>query len=151
MIVVVSDVHLLESRPTNWPENWDESLIDDCIFSKFSEDERKSLKDDCVFLKFVYYLAENQLKDGGDLVLLGDFIDLWRSDFVQISQDPIIKEIICSLMKLVDKNVRIHCVAGNHDYGMLKFNEYLPTKNPFGNVVKSLRLPLGVFFRMVIS
>lgn len=146
MIIVVSDVHLMESRPTNWTENWDESLIDDCIFSKYSDGERKSLEDDCVFLKFLHYLAENQLKDGGDLVLLGDFIDLWRSDFVQISRDPIIKEIICNLKKLADNDVRIRYVAGNHDYIMSKFGESLPTKNPFGNVVKSLRLPMGVFF-----
>lgn len=146
MIVVVSDVHLVESRPANWPQNWKKSFIDDCMFSKFSEDQCKSLRDDCVFLKFLYYLAENQLKYGGELVLLGDFIDLWRSDFVQISQDPIVNEIISTLRKLVDKNVLIHCIAGNHDYGLLKFNEFLQTKNPFGNAVRSFRHPMGVFF-----
>lgn len=146
MIVVVSDVHLVECRPSNWPDNFKKSFIDGCTFSKFSEDEQKSLKDDCIFLKFLYYLEDNQLKNGGELVLLGDFIDLWRSDFVQISQDPIVKEIVCNLRKLADNNVKIHCIAGNHDYGLLKFNEFLQNKNPFGNVVKSFRHPMGVFF-----
>lgn len=146
MIVVVSDVHLVECRPSNWPQNWNRSFIDDCAFLKFSDDERKSLKDDCVFLKFLDYLGENQLKSGGELVLLGDFIDLWKSDFIQISQDPIVKEIIYKLMKLIDKNVKIHCIAGNHDYGLMKFNEFFQTKNPFGNVAKSFRHPMGIFF-----
>jgi UDP-2,3-diacylglucosamine pyrophosphatase LpxH len=146
MIVVASDVHLLESRPPNWPEDWYVYSIDNVCLSKFSKDNSKSLTDDCVFSKFLCYLAENQFREGGDLVLLGDFIDLWRSDFVQVSQDPIIREIIANLTKLVNKNVQIHCIAGNHDYNMLKFDNASPTNNPFGNVVKSLRRSSGVFF-----
>ena len=52
MIIVVSDVHLAE------------------------RDDRKTKKDDNKFLEFLSYISEDKLQDGGELVLLGDILDL---------------------------------------------------------------------------
>jgi len=60
MIVVVSDVHLAERA-----------------------DDPQTRKDDAEFLEFLDYIASDLLKNGGELVLLGDIIDLWRRDFIK--------------------------------------------------------------------
>ncbi len=59
MIIVVSDVHLAERV------------------------DEQTKKDDAKFLDFLNYISANQLDNGGELVLLGDIIDLWRRDFVK--------------------------------------------------------------------
>ena len=60
MIIVVSDIHLAE---------------------RANDPQVKA--DDDNFLEFLEYIASDQLKDGGGLVLLGDIFDLWRRDFVK--------------------------------------------------------------------
>ena len=82
-------------------------------------------------------IASDQLKDGGDLVLLGDIFDLWRRDFVKALMES--REVISKLieLKLKDK-VKIHYLAGNHDYHMLRMSELL--FNDMDGSVKSDRL-----------
>ena len=73
MIIVVSDVHLAEKK-----------------------DDPQVKVDDAKFLEFLDYIASHHLKDGGDLVLLGDIIDLWRRDFAKalVESDAVISKLI---------------------------------------------------------
>ena len=115
MIIVVSDVHMAERA-----------------------DDPQVKTDDGKFKEFLDYIISNQLKDGGDLVLLGDIFDLWRRDFVKalIESEPVIAKL--TEMKLSGK-IKIHYLAGNHDYHMLQMSELLKDKFPF-QVTKDLRL-----------
>jgi UDP-2,3-diacylglucosamine pyrophosphatase LpxH len=116
MIIVVSDVHLAE---------------------KHNDPQVKV--DDAKFLEFLDYIASHHLSDGGDLVLLGDIIDLWRRDFVKALVES--EAVISKLIEMGDK-VKIHYLAGNHDFHMLQMNNLMPDKFPF-NVTKELRLEEG--------
>lgn len=113
MIVVVSDVHLAERK-----------------------DDPQVKEDDAEFLKFLDYISGNQLKNGGELVLLGDIIDLWRRDFVKamIESESAIKK----LMEMKSK-ANIHYLAGNHDFHMLNLGSIYKDRFPF-TVSKELRL-----------
>ena len=57
MIIAVSDVHLGETG--------------------FQEQDRQ-------FSNFLDYVQNTLLKEGGDLVLLGDIFDFWRGDSVDV-------------------------------------------------------------------
>ncbi len=118
MIIVVSDVHLAERA-----------------------DDPQVKADDDKFREFLDYIASNQLKKGGDLVLLGDIFDLWRRDFVKalIESEHAISKLI--EMKVSGK-IKIHFLAGNHDYHMLQMSNLLKDKFPF-QVTKDLRLEEG--------
>jgi UDP-2,3-diacylglucosamine pyrophosphatase LpxH len=116
MIIVVSDVHGAERA-----------------------DDPQVKCDDCNFLEFLNYIESSHLKDGGDLVLLGDIIDLWRRDFVKALMES--EPVISKLTEMSNK-VRLHYVAGNHDFHMLRMCELLPDKFPF-QVTKDLRLEEG--------
>jgi UDP-2,3-diacylglucosamine pyrophosphatase LpxH len=113
MIIVVSDVHLAE---------------------RANDPQVKA--DDAMFLEFLDYIASNQLEDGGDLVLLGDIVDLWRRDFVKALIES--EAIVQKLIKLKSK-VNIHYLAGNHDFHMLQMKNLFSDKFPFP-VTKELRL-----------
>lgn len=113
MIIVVSDVHLAEKA-----------------------DDPNVKEDDKKFANFLDYIASGPLKDGGELVLLGDIFDLWRRDFVNalMESEPIVSKLID-----LGKKVGIHYVVGNHDYHMLQMSNLFPDKFPF-RVSKDLRL-----------
>jgi len=115
MIIAVSDVHMAEKK-----------------------DDPQGLKDDRKFLEFLNYIGEDQLRDGGELVLLGDIIDLWRRDFVEamMQSDIVIRKLI--EMKNAKNIIRIHYLAGNHDYHILNLGSIL-SNFPF-SVSKELRL-----------
>jgi len=115
MIVVVSDVHLAE------------------------RDDRQTKEDGAKFLEFLEHISSNQLKDGGELVLLGDIIDLWRRDFIKAMMDS--EPVISKLMEMKSK-VNIHYLAGNHDFHMLNMGNILKDNYPF-QVTKELRLAEG--------
>jgi UDP-2,3-diacylglucosamine pyrophosphatase LpxH len=116
MIIVVSDVHGAERA-----------------------DDPQVQYDDSKFLEFLDHIESSQLKDGGDLVLLGDIIDLWRRDFVKALMES--EPIISKLTEMSNK-IRIHYVVGNHDFHMLRMFELLPDRFPF-QVTKHLRLEEG--------
>lgn len=116
MIIVVSDVHLAEKA-----------------------DDPKVEEDDKKFADFLDYIASGPLKDGGELVLLGDIFDLWRRDFVNalMESEPIVSRLID-----LGKKVGIHYVVGNHDYHMLQMSTLFSDKFPF-RVSKDFRLQDG--------
>ena len=71
-----------------------------------------------------------------DLVLLGDLFDMWRRD-----SSGVFLENHDTLEKVLDlrQKMRVHYVAGNHDYHVLKMQGH---SYPF-NFVKSLELTDG--------
>jgi UDP-2,3-diacylglucosamine pyrophosphatase LpxH len=112
MIIVVSDVHLAE------------------------RDDEQTKKDDAKFVEFLDYISNHQLANGGELVLLGDIIDLWRRDFVKAMMES--EPVITRLMEMKDK-VKIHYLAGNHDFHMLNMSNLLTENYPF-QVTRELHL-----------
>jgi UDP-2,3-diacylglucosamine pyrophosphatase LpxH len=117
MIIVVSDVHLAQSQ-----------------------NDKNVEIDDKWFYEFLKYIEENQLREGGHLVLLGDIVDFWRRDFTRA-----LTETSGVFYKLTNfnSNVSIHYVIGNHDFFMLKLFETLFPRFPFANVTKQLTLQDG--------
>ena len=113
MIIVVSDVHLAE------------------------RDDQKTKKDDAKFLQFLNYISDNQLANGGELVLLGDIIDLWRRDFIKAMMES--EPVISKLMEMKNK-IKIHYLAGNHDYHMLNMCNILKDNYYPFQVIKELHL-----------
>jgi UDP-2,3-diacylglucosamine hydrolase len=51
---------------------------------------------------------------GGTLFILGDFFDFWfdKKNYVP----PGLKEIVDALRKIIEEDMEIHYIAGNHDY-----------------------------------
>lgn len=73
-----------------------------------------------------------------DLILLGDFFDFWRKNNAEIVLEN--EEI---LEKLLDLHAnKIHYIAGNHDFYMLKLGERYHDNFPF-EVKRNLRLEDG--------
>jgi UDP-2,3-diacylglucosamine pyrophosphatase LpxH len=76
----------------------------------------------CDFKNFLDYIFEAD-GDVQSLILLGDLIDMWRRDasglFLEFS------EIVSKLLKLtIAKKIGVYIVAGNHDYHLLKLQNY---------------------------
>jgi UDP-2,3-diacylglucosamine pyrophosphatase LpxH len=113
MIIVVSDVHLAERA-----------------------DDPQTREDDAKFLEFLNQIASDQLNNCGELVLLGDIIDLWRRDFVKAMMES--EPVISKLMEMKSK-IKIHYLAGNHDFHILDMGNLLKDNYPF-QVTKELRL-----------
>jgi UDP-2,3-diacylglucosamine pyrophosphatase LpxH len=71
--------------------------------------------DKAAFLRFLSKLqADSSVTD---LVLLGDVVDMWRRDASGVFLEN--KDVI-DLIILLQKKMRVHYVAGNHDYHVLK-------------------------------
>jgi UDP-2,3-diacylglucosamine pyrophosphatase LpxH len=92
MIIAVSDVHLGETG--------------------FQEQDRQ-------FSNFLDHVQNSLLREGGDLVLLGDIFDFWRGDLVEV-----LEEYSGIIEKLINfpGNVNIHYIVGNHDFYTLMKN-----------------------------
>lgn len=116
MIIAVSDIHMAERL-----------------------DDPHVKVDDARFLEFLDHIATDQLKKGGDLVLLGDIVDLWRRDFVKALMES--DHAVARLIEIGSK-ARVHYIAGNHDFHMLRMRELSENRFPF-KVYKSLRLEDG--------
>jgi UDP-2,3-diacylglucosamine pyrophosphatase LpxH len=93
------------------------------------------------FLEFIKYLQGR--RDLGDVVIVGDFIDLWRRDIVglEFELSRYVEEL-----KTLQKTAKVHYVAGNHDahVKLLKDHNYPFDPQPsigikrFGYTVKFL-------------
>lgn len=71
------------------------------------------------FEKFLEFLKDKE--DLTDLVILGDFVDMWRRDVSGIFLE--FNRIIEKILNLKAK-VKVHCIAGNHDYHLLQLTSY---------------------------
>jgi UDP-2,3-diacylglucosamine pyrophosphatase LpxH len=85
------------------------------------------LEQDSQFSKWLDFIRKDVLKNGGHLVLLGDIVDFWRKDSLQILQEY--ENAIGKLLEF-PSNVDIHYVAGNHDFYMREIPEYF-NASPF--------------------
>ena len=93
------------------------------------------------FLEFIKYLQGR--RDLGDVVIVGDFIDLWRRDIIglEFELSRYVEEL-----KILQKTAKVHYVAGNHDahVKLLKDHKYPFDPQPsigikrFGYTVKFL-------------
>ena len=70
------------------------------------------------FNAFLDELAQNG--DVTHLILLGDFVDMWRRDASGVFLEG--HDTIAKLLALKSKGVQIFYVAGNHDYHILDLN-----------------------------
>ncbi len=59
--------------------------------------------------------------DVTDLVILGDFVDMWRRDVsgLFLEYHSIVEKVLALQQKM-----RVRCVAGNHDYHLLKLQDH---------------------------
>ena len=83
-------------------------FISDChIGMKLDDDEQKRRQK-------LFHIFEKIKKSGGTLIIGGDFFDFW---FEFRKKTPAIyKNVFDELNKLRDSGVKIHYIAGNHDY-----------------------------------
>jgi UDP-2,3-diacylglucosamine pyrophosphatase LpxH len=58
-----------------------------------------------------------------DLVILGDFVDMWRRDASGVFLENL---DTMQLLKDLGKRIRLHFVAGNHDYHLLRLQNRAP-------------------------
>lgn len=68
-----------------------------------------------------------QSNDVHTLIILGDFVDMWRRDVSGLFLE--FNSILGKIMEL-KKKIDIYCVAGNHDYHLLQLSS---NENPFSN------------------
>ena len=83
------------------------------------------------FLEYVYSIKN----DVESIVILGDFVDMWRRDASGVFLES--SNIVSSLLALKSAKINIYFVAGNHDYHVLR----LLNKYPF-EFLKELVLPI---------
>ena len=70
------------------------------------------------FKNFLNYISSRR-SDVGTLILLGDFVDMWRRDASGLFL--IFSDIIDKLIDLQNSNkINVYIIAGNHDYHLLK-------------------------------
>jgi UDP-2,3-diacylglucosamine pyrophosphatase LpxH len=117
VIIAVSDVHLCEHA-----------------------DDKSAKEDDIQFSNFLDHIKAHQLKDGGDLVLVGDIVDYWRRGFAK----PILESAgIISKLRDFDGRVKKYYVVGNHDYYSWNLSGLIKDWFPFEKVDKHIRLAYG--------
>ena len=121
-IIAVSDVHLgykkWSWRELKWMDNTNSK-----DFESFLDDLDKRINED----------------DITDFVLLGDIMDFWRSQDIDIILEY---KGILSKLKILTGKVNLHYIVGNHDYYILKLKKMYPKYYPF-DVKKSVRLGEG--------
>jgi len=87
------------------------------------------------FNQFLDHLKED--REVTDLVLLGDVVDMWRRDSSGVFLEN--GDTIEKVMGLSQRRVNVHYVAGNHDFHVLKLQNF---SYPF-NFVENLMLRDG--------
>jgi UDP-2,3-diacylglucosamine pyrophosphatase LpxH len=65
--------------------------------------------------------------DINDLVICGDMLDMWRRDMVGVTIENL--DVLNMLQNLSSKKIRVHYLAGNHDYHIRHLNR---SSYPFG-------------------
>jgi len=96
-IIAVSDVHL------------------GMIIGKDKPDSEKYRES-----QFMDFLDSLDFNDISDFVLLGDILDLWRHDFLNVVTDE--SRCLDKLREIIKKNSNktiFHYIAGNHDYHLM--------------------------------
>lgn len=88
------------------------------------------------FLRFIE-MCDLSLSETDHLVLAGDILDFWRRNNTALVMEN--EEI---LSKLGSLKTKVHYVAGNHDYYILRLNERYAGNYPF-TISRSLRLEDG--------
>jgi UDP-2,3-diacylglucosamine pyrophosphatase LpxH len=76
-----------------------------CLESNFS-----------LFKSFLNYIES--MENLEHFVIIGDFVDMWRRDVSGLFLENY--EVVQSLIKMKNKNVGVHYIAGNHDFHLLK-------------------------------
>ena len=102
-IFVISDMHIGSGGARDSFEQYDRS-------SSF-----------CNFLNYVE-------KEAGEIIILGDFIDLWRFS---------LKKVIKARMDLLDRlsEMKISCIPGNHDQALMRYMNLDNLPHPFFNKI----------------
>ena len=94
------------------------------------------------FNRFLDELAND--KDLTHLVLLGDFVDMWRRDASGVFLEA--HDTVAKILSLQAKGVKVYYIAGNHDYHVLDLDK---AKYPI-QISKDLTLTDGaVTYRLV--
>ena len=70
--------------------------------------------DEIIIREKMYKLFSKIKKTGGTLIIGGDFFDFWFDYKNFLPQEY--KNIMLELKKLYNANIKIHYIAGNHDY-----------------------------------
>jgi len=83
---------------------------------------------------FKLFLQQTTTRDEVDtLVILGDFVDMWRRDVSGIFLEN--HEILDLILELQQQGKTVYVAAGNHDYHLLKLDDHnYPFKQPFKDV-----------------
>jgi len=100
------------------------------------------------FLNFLNYLEQINFKQ---LIINGDLFDLWYTKLTKIVKQE--NDLLVKLVGLLDKDIRIIYLVGNHDIHMLNF-KYL--KHPLWYFLKNIQrfpafnkyLPHSLFSRL---
>jgi UDP-2,3-diacylglucosamine pyrophosphatase LpxH len=89
------------------------------------DDSKQSLSNKSGFCKL---LRDEDVWDGiNHLVICGDMLDMWRRDMVGVTIENM--DVLNLLQNLSSKNVKVHYLAGNHDYHIRHLNR---SSYPFG-------------------
>jgi UDP-2,3-diacylglucosamine pyrophosphatase LpxH len=78
----------------------------------------------------VMKFLDNVQQDGDQLIILGDLLDLWVSDFVTITSQEPMKSAWEKLIE-TSKKVPTIVVFGNHDFELSKYTNELAIKDEF--------------------
>jgi len=83
------------------------------------------------FSRFLDWVALQE--DVTDIVLAGDIIDFWRRGMVSVTIE--ISDITAKLINLSKGGMRVHYIAGNHDY-VVRHLEIFPNQFKFSTKVE---------------
>ena len=70
--------------------------------------------DKASFIRFLDWIAIQE--DVTDIVLAGDILDFWRRDMVGVTIES--GDVIAKLINMSRGGIRVHYIAGNHDYAV---------------------------------
>jgi len=83
------------------------------------------------FARFLDWVAAQD--DVTDLVLAGDIIEFWRRDMIAVTMES--ADIIARLIAMYKGGMKIHYIAGNHDY-TVRHLKIFPNRFKFSTKVK---------------
>jgi len=83
------------------------------------------------FARFLDWIALQE--DVTDLVLAGDILEFWRRDMIAVTMES--ADIIARLIAMHKGGMRVHYIAGNHDYVVRRLNIF-PNRFKFSTKVE---------------